>query len=98
MFNRLLGVATGLVLLGSVANAKQPLVMTDTQLDRVTAGVAFAGVTAAAAGLDVTGNFTLLASNTSPTVGSAAAGISATATLLGTGPHTLTLNAFVGAP
>ena len=100
MFSRLLSVATGLALLGSVsvANAKQPLVMTDTQLDGVTAGESFAIVDAAAVGLSVTGSFSLNASNTSATVGSAAATISATATLAGIAPHTLRLDATVGAP
>jgi hypothetical protein len=100
MFSKLLSVAAGLALLVGVsaANAKQPLVMTDNQLDRVTAGVSFAEVSASAEGLSVNGSFNLSASNTSATAGSASAFITATATLVGIAPHTLSLFSFASAP
>ena len=82
----------------SVANAQGPMQLTDTQLDTVTAGVATAAVLAAAQGGTVTGAFALAASNTSATVGSASASISASLTPTGIAPHTLSLAAFASAP
>ena len=97
---KLLGAVSAFVLLCSVsvANAQGPIQLTDTQLDNVTAGVAVAIVVAVAVGGTATGSFALVASNTSATVGSAAAAITASFTPTGLAPHTLALFAFASAP
>ena len=100
MFRKLLSVAAGLALLGSVsvASAKQPVVMTDVQLDKVTAGTSFAFAEIESQGLNVTFNGQVNATNASATVGSASAFLNATATLTGIAPHTLFTFVSVGAP
>jgi hypothetical protein len=98
---KLFGLMTGVALLSSigVASAGEPIALTDAQLDNVTAGVATAAVLAQVQGGRVTnGAFTLAASNTSATVGSALAVISASFTATGIAPHTLSLAAAASAP
>jgi hypothetical protein len=97
---KLLGLVTGVALLSSigVASAGNPIALTDAQLDTVTAGVAIAIVVAVAVGGTADGTFLVSANNTSATVGSATAAISASFTPTGTGPHSLSLLAFASAP
>jgi hypothetical protein len=97
----LFGLMTGVALLSSigVASAGNPIALTDAQLDKVTAGVATAAVLAEVqGGTTSNGTFILAASNTSATVGSAFAAISADFTATGIAPHTLTLVAAASAP
>ena len=97
---KLLGLVTGAALLSSigVASAGNPIALTDAQLDTVTAGVAIAIVVAVAVGGTANGAFFVSASNTSATVGSATAVISASFTPTGIAPHTLALLAAASAP
>jgi hypothetical protein len=98
---KLFGLMTGVALLSAigVANAGNPIALTDAQLDTVTAGSAFAEVSAFVQGGETSNaSFILAASNTSATVGSALAAISASFTATGIAPHTLSLAAAASAP
>ena len=101
MRGKLFGLMTGVALLSSigVASAGNPVALTDAQLDKVTAGVATAAVLAAVQG-GTTSNatFALSATNTTATMGSASAVISASFTITGIAPHTLALAAAASAP
>jgi hypothetical protein len=97
--NKLLSAASAIGLLLAVNAAQAAEVITDEQMDTVTAGVATATVLASVRGGNVTnGAFDIRASNTSPTVGSASAAISGTFVPVGTAPHDFLLFAAASAP
>lgn len=96
---RSIGITAGVVMLASVgfANAK-PLVMSDVQLDTVRAG-SFSQIAASGEGVFFNVSGFIFASNTSSTVGSASAYISASdITAQGIPPNTASLSAFTSAP
>jgi hypothetical protein len=97
--SKLLSAASAIGLLLAVNAAQAAEVITDEQMDTVTAGVASAAVVASVQGGNVTnGTFDIRASNTSATVGSATAVISGTFVPVGIAPHTFSLAAAASAP
>jgi hypothetical protein len=96
---KIISITVGVVLLASVgfANAK-PLVMADVQLDAVSAG-SFSQVAASGQGVFFNVSGFVFASNTSSTVGSASASISASDIVAqGIPPNIASVAAFASAP
>lgn len=96
--NKLHSVASAIGMLTAVSAAQAAEVMTDEQMDTVTAG-AYAGVSASVQGAYTNyGSFYLSAYNTSPTEGYASASIYSDVTPQGNPPNTLSLSAYASAP
>jgi hypothetical protein len=100
MVSKFLGVMTAVALLGSVAvaNAGQRAILTDNQLDSVTAGTSVALVEAEVVGGSATATANLSATNTSATAGSASASIAVVFTPTGIAPHEVIAVAAASAP